>query len=71
MTAGMLLYNIMIIRGSNTQLHMSTNPLVELKPGRESFAVLILEPKEPDLSQPNCLDDLHSGRKYMHMGTSH
>lgn len=35
-----------------------THPLVQLQPGRETFAILVLEPKEPGFPQPDGLDDL-------------
>lgn len=39
-----------------------THPLVQLQPGRETFAVLVLEPEEPGFPQPDGLDDLkHRG----------
>lgn len=35
-----------------------THPFVQLQPGREPFAVLVLEPEEPGFPQPDGLDDL-------------
>lgn len=38
------------------------HPLVELEPGGETFAVLVLEPKEPGFPQPDSLHYLHTGQ---------
>lgn len=38
----------------------SPHPLVQLEPGGEAFAVLILKPKEPRLPQPDCLHYLNT-----------
>lgn len=38
------------------------HPLVQLQPGGETFAVLVLEPKEPGFPQPDGLDDLKHRR---------
>lgn len=35
------------------------HPLVKFQPGGETFAVLVLEPKEPGFPQPNSLYYLH------------
>lgn len=44
---------------SSTQTFaLLTHPFVQLQPGREPFAVLVLEPEEPGFPQPDGLDDL-------------
>jgi len=39
-------------------IRLSPHPLVQLEPGGEAFAVLILEAEEPGLPQPDRLDYL-------------
>lgn len=46
------------------------HPLVEFEPGGETFAVLVLEPKEPGLPQPDSLYYLHTWHE-QHHGLAH